>query len=105
MLSIELLARLAFIDAPGQLLELHLRFSELGPRQPAPPFLGKGLLHVLERACVPIPQVLEHELHDPQADQAPLAIEITKRVNSVRSFCLKMLLFKLIAFVSFSMIS
>ena len=105
MPPIESLARLAFINSPGQLLELHLRFSELEPRQPAPSFLGKGLLHVLERACVPIPQVLEHELHDPQADQAPLAMKMTKLVHCVGNFCLKMLLFKLIAFVSFSMIS
>ena len=46
----------------------------------APPFVGKGLLHVLERACVPVPQVLEHELHDPHADQAPSTMEITKLV-------------------------
>ena len=91
MLSTELLERLAFIHSPGQLSELHLRFSELGPRHPAPPLLGKGLLHVLERACVPIPQDLEHELHDPHADQAPFAMEVTKLVYRMRGFCFKML--------------
>ena len=46
---------------------LHDLVASEDPEQSAPPFLGAFL--DLQRLCEPPPQVLEHDVHDPQALQ------------------------------------
>jgi len=42
-----------------------------GPGQLSPLLAGWGLSHVLVRVRVPLPQIVEHVLHDPQMDHPP----------------------------------
>lgn len=51
-----------FLFLPGHAILLQCLISKSLPAQEAPPFLGGGLVHVLLRLCVPLPQVRLHGL-------------------------------------------
>ena len=59
------------LELPGHGVTLHFLLLLLVPRHGRPPLAGRGLLQVLQRFCIPPPQVLLQSSHTPQQLHLP----------------------------------
>lgn len=73
----------------GQGSSLQFCSSLLFPEQWVPPYCGSGSLHVLFRACEPLPQDILQAVHSFQFDQIPSTGKIKKKQTVVEEDGLK----------------